>query len=274
MDQASLLSRINELPKIRKVLQELVEMVNRDEVDLMQLSQKIAMEQVVSARILRLANSAHFGRSRTVASIDEAVIRLGTEPIRTLVVVSVLTSAFPKFETMDVTEYWNDTFEVATIASNIAKEVGLEPNQVFTAGILHNIGELMIHALAPEEAKSIQERVDAGEAAEDVQREVLGTTASELGAKLATAWKFAPQLVDSIAHCLDPNNAAEEPKIAWSLHLARQINIDWDDIEEEDQRLEYIESNHDAKVLGLSTAFLPTLENVRGQGRDLAAQMV
>lgn len=124
MDQASLLSRINELPKIRKVLQELVEMVNRDEVDLMQLSQKIAMEQVVSARILRLANSAHFGRSRTVASIDEAVIRLGTEPIRTLVVVSVLTSAFPKFETMDVTEYWNDTFEVVLLPATLRKKWG------------------------------------------------------------------------------------------------------------------------------------------------------
>ncbi|MBD1557238.1 HDOD domain-containing protein [Vibrio sp. S9_S30] len=274
MDQANLLSRINELPKIRKVLQELVEMVNRDEVDLMELSKKIAMEQVVSARILRLANSVHFGRSRTVASIDEAVIRLGTEPIRTLVVVSVLTSAFPKFETMDVTEYWNNTFEVATIASNIAKEIGLEPNQVFTAGILHNIGELMIHALVPEEAKIIQERVNRGEDMETAQRDVLGTSASDLGAKLATAWKFAPQLVDSIAHCLNPENAEEEPKIAWSLHLARQINSDWDDIEEEDDKLKYIESNQDAKVLGLSTAFLPTLENVRGQGRDLAAQMV
>jgi len=274
MEQGELLARINELPKIRKVLQELIEMVNQEDVDLNQLAKKIAMEQVVSARILRLANSAHFGRSRSVASIDEAVVRLGTEPIRTLVAVSVLSSAFPKFDSLDIKQYWSDTFEVATIASQTAKKVGVDPNRAFTAGVLHNIGELMIHALAPDYAKIITDRVNDGEEASLVQNELLGTTATRLGAKLATAWKFAPQLTDSIAHYLAPSNAEEDKKLARLLHFAYRVNRDWDELESEQEREDYLDCCQDAIELGIAPEFANVLDEIRGQGQDIAAQMM
>ncbi|MBF4437742.1 HDOD domain-containing protein, partial [Vibrio anguillarum] len=81
------------LPRIQQVLQELLEMVNKEEVDVGSLTKKIAMEQVLSARLLRLANSAHFGGSRTVSSINDAVIRVGSGSVQTMVVASVLSSA-------------------------------------------------------------------------------------------------------------------------------------------------------------------------------------
>ncbi|WP_087026029.1 HDOD domain-containing protein [Thaumasiovibrio subtropicus] len=273
MSASAMLSRVNELPKIPKVLQELVEMVNQEEVDLMQLSKKISMEQVVSARILRMSNSAHFGRSRTIASVDEAVIRLGVEPIRTLLVVSVLVSAFPKVKGLDMSVYWNDTFEIATIASNVAKKAGLDGNQAFTAGMLHNIGELMIHTLAEEEAMQIVQRVEKGEEKISAQSDVLGITAPELGAKLAVAWKFAPQLVDSIEHYLEPEKAEKDPKMATALHFAYEVNQKWDDFEDED-KTSFVDSNDDVRRLALSNDIVGVLDEARGQGRSMAEQIV
>ncbi len=61
MGQEALISRINELPRIESILQELLEMVNRETLDFGELSKKMSMDQVLSARVLRMANSAHFG---------------------------------------------------------------------------------------------------------------------------------------------------------------------------------------------------------------------
>ncbi len=273
MSASAMLSRVNELPKIPKVLQELVEMVNQEDVDLMQLAKKISMEQVVSARILRMSNSAHFGRSRTIASIDEAVIRLGVGPIRTLLVVSVLVSAFPKVPGLDMATYWSDTFEIATIASNVAKKAGLDGNQAFTAGMLHNIGELMIHTLAEEEAHQITQKIDAGEDKFIAQEAVLGITAPQLGAKLAVAWKFAPQLVDSIEHYMQPDKAKKEPQMASALHFAYEVNQSWDEFGDEEKEV-FVKDSTDLKVLTVNANVVDLLNEARGQGRSMAEQIV
>jgi len=86
MSQAALITRLNELPRIQSLLQELLEMVNQEEVNFGALAKKISMDQVLSARLLRMANSAHFGGTKSIATINDALIRVGTGPVRTLVV--------------------------------------------------------------------------------------------------------------------------------------------------------------------------------------------
>lgn len=273
MNASTMLNRVNELPKIRKVLQELVEMVNQDEVDLLDVAQKISLEQVISARVLRMSNSAHFGRSRTIASVDEAAIRLGVQPIRTLVVASVLMSAFPKIDDFDMNLYWDDTFEIATLASVIAKGAGVDGNEAFTAGMLHNIGELMIQTLAPDEAKQIQEYIESGENPFFAQRNVLGTDAPSLGAKLAKSWKFAPQLVNAIEHHQNPNNASDGHTMAEILHLAYNVNQYWDELESEEQQQKWLSQQSEFKALSLSPNLADALNDARGKGKELAGQI-
>ena len=223
MAQEALLSRINELPRIQKVLQDLLNMVNEDEVDFEQLSKTISTDQVLSARLLRMANSAHFGGNTSVSSVHQAVLRVGTGPVRTLVVASVLSSAFPKVKTLDLNQYWIDTFEVSVIASKIAEQMKVDPHEVFTTGILHNIGELMIHTLVPEAAVEITTRAQNGEDAISVQEELLNISAPALGAKLAKTWNFPAPMVDAIANFHEPRDAELSPQMATTIHLARTM---------------------------------------------------
>ena len=85
MSYQVLISRINELPRIESVLQELLEMVNREQIDFGELAKKMAMDQVLLARVLRMANSAQFGGVKGVSNINDAIVRIGVGAIRNLI---------------------------------------------------------------------------------------------------------------------------------------------------------------------------------------------
>ncbi|WP_221074678.1 HDOD domain-containing protein [Agarivorans aestuarii] len=273
MTEQELLSRVNELPKVSSVVQQLVSMLNDPDCDFSMLAKKISMDQVISARVLRLSNSAHFGRSRTIASVNEAVIRLGIAPLKTMIVVSWLTSAFPKVPKLDMQTYWSDTFEIASITSKIAEKVRIDANEMFTAGILHNIGDLMVYTLAPDVAEQVALRVAEGEDRQAVQQELLGTTTAKLGAELARAWKFAPRLVDTIEFHVNPDAAKIEPLRALVLNFACRLHQDWDHLESKAAKIDYFASHANSGALVLPSSFYVSIDKIRGQGREMALQM-
>jgi len=273
MSHDALISRINELPRIESILQELLEMVNRETIDFGELSRKMSMDQVLSARVLRMANSAHFGGVKGVSTINDAIIRVGGGAIRTLVSSSILSTTFPRLETLNLKDYWSNTFEISMIASTVAKSVRLDPNETFTTGVLHNIGELMIHALVPEKAIEIKKRVDSGESRTRVQQEVLGTDAQELGAALAENWKFPADMVDAIANVNHPGRAEGSKKLACVLYLARDVHNNWDSMLGEDEKGAFLINHPASKALKLTSEMVPKIDKVRGQGSEMAYQL-
>ncbi|MCF8778836.1 HDOD domain-containing protein [Vibrio sp. IRLE0018] len=274
MSQAALITRLNELPRIQSLLQELLEMVNQEDVNFGALAKKISMDQVLSARLLRMANSAHFGGKKTIATINDALIRVGTGPVRTLVVASVLSSAFPKVSTLDMEQYWTDTFEVSVISSKLAAEAGMDVNETFTTGVLHNIGELMIHTLVPEQALVINQRVAKGADPITVQEELLNVSSPTLGAKLARSWNFPEEMADAIEHFHEPREADVSPKLASIIHFARAINSSWDDFKDSNEKAHFLANHPDSRLLCISATFVDQIDRIRGNGRDLAMQMV
>lgn len=273
MSHEALISRINELPRIESVLQELLEMVNREPIDFGELARKMSMDQVLLARVLRMANSAQFGGVKGISNINDAIVRIGVGAIRNLISSSILATTFPKLESLNIKDYWAGTFEVATIASTIAKDIKLDPNEAFTTGVLHNIGDLMIHALEPEKAVAIQQRVWNGENAVQVQREVLGTDAQQLGAVLAESWKFPNELVDAIANVNHPAKAVESKRLACLMYLARDIHQRWDNMLDQQEKQAFLTHSKAAVALHVSPELASKIDSVRGQGSELAYQL-
>ncbi|MGF1742543.1 HDOD domain-containing protein [Vibrio profundum] len=273
MSHDALISRINELPRIESVLQELLEMVNRETIDFGELSRKMSMDQVLSARVLRMANSAHFGGVKGVSTINDAIIRVGGGAIRTLVSSSILSTTFPKLATLNLKDYWSNTFEVSMIASTIAKNVKLDPNETFTTGVLHNIGELMIHALVPDKAVEIMRRVEQGENITEVQKELLDIDSQQLGAALAESWKFPTDMIDAIAHVNHPNRAGESRRLACVLYLARDVHHNWDSMLDSREKTAYLAKHGAAKALKVTGELVGKIDKVRGQGSEMAYQL-
>ncbi len=273
MNQEALLSRFNELPRIESIQQELLNMVNSDNLNFSELSRKMSMDQVLSARVLRMANSAQFGGAQGVSTINEAIIRVGSGAVRTLVSSSVVSGVFPKLATLNIKDYWANTFEIAMIASKLARAARLDPNEAFTTGVLHNIGELMIHALEPDIASQIKYRVEHGEELVAVQKELLDTDAQELGARLAREWQFPSDMADAIENVNHPGRATEAKRLACVLFLAREIHKRWDSLFDEREKRAFLTRHPAAKALALSPDVYVEIDRVRGQGVELAHQL-
>ncbi len=100
MSQQALLAKVDQLPRIEKVLHELLDLVNHPEFDFDELALKLSMDQILSTKVLRMANSALFGSRREISSIKEAVIRIGSDSVRSLVRSSVMSQIFTNLDTI------------------------------------------------------------------------------------------------------------------------------------------------------------------------------
>lgn len=273
MSDQALLEKVDQLPRIEKVLHELLDLVNHPEFDFDELSLKLSMDQMLSTRVLRMANSALFGGRREISSIKEAVIRIGSDAVRSLVRSSVMSQIFTNLETISLKDYWANTFEVSMIASRLSKRAGLDRDEVFTTGTLHDIGELMIHTNLPELAVIIVERVSSGEDAITVQQELLGTDVPTLGAKLAKAWDFPPQMVEAIAYSYQPSKAKNSPNLAHLMRLSMDIHKAWDSLASTEEKQQFIAAHPSNEVLGFPLGMVQTIDIIRGEGYELAYQL-
>ena len=193
--------------------------------------------------------------------------------VRTLISSSVVSGVFPKLATLNIKDYWANTFEIAMIASKLARAARLDPNEAFTTGVLHNIGELMIHALEPDIASQIKYRVDHGEELIAVQKELLDTDAQELGARLAREWQFPSDMADAIENVNHPGKATEAKRLACVLFLAREIHKRWDSLFDEREKRAFLTRHPAAKALALSSDVYIEIDQVRGHGVELAHQL-
>mgnify|MGYP002129449359 CR=1 FL=1 len=116
MSMDLIFSKIKQLPVIPKLLHELMQDFSSDNSRIEDIAKKIAMDQVISAKVLKMANSAAYRRGPEITSIEQAVIRLGFNSLRSLVVASGLMTSFRTPSNFDKNKFWVDNFQVATIA--------------------------------------------------------------------------------------------------------------------------------------------------------------
>ncbi|MGL4717204.1 MAG: HDOD domain-containing protein, partial [Aeromonas sp.] len=154
MSMERLFDKIKQLPTIPQLLHELMLSFNDESTDISEIAAKIAMDQVISVKVLRMANSAAMRRGNDVTSIEQAAIRLGFNRLRSVVVAAGIIGSFKAPPSFNKHKFWTDTFQVATIARMLGQKVqALDPETAFTCALIHNIGELLIQSTLPEEAE-------------------------------------------------------------------------------------------------------------------------
>ena len=242
MEIKDLLSQTDKLPNIPEVVRELIQALNNPDINCDEISQKVTKDQTLSLKILRLVNSAHFGLSRKVASIDEAVVMLGMAKLKTLVIASGFANSASDVEGIDLPLFWCDSFQVAELARWIAEmtEGEVDPDLAFTAGIIHNIGQLLLHMAQPNRAMAIKTLIStAGISRGKAEFDRLGFTSADAGHALLESWKFPEPLALAIKYQNNPADLERDPQLSAVLKLACLINCEsktGDDIEEIIQR--------------------------------------
>lgn len=202
----SFLDLQNRLPSIPSVVQELIASLQDEDVNLSTLVVRIKQDQALSARVLRLANSSYYGVSRRIAVIDDAVILIGLNALRTLVIASGVSQAFQQVPGVDLPSFWRHSLLTALLARELARRAHLGAEQAYTAGLMHRIGHLLICLHHPEHAGFMDRTARDLSLAELLSSEYehVGMDHCELGAAIAEHWNFPPMIQGALRDYADP----------------------------------------------------------------------
>lgn len=200
----SLIEKATTLPSIPKVVQDLIAGFNDPHSDGTTIANILSSDQVLTAKVLRLANSVKYAGHRKVGSVKDAVVILGEDTLRTLVLSIGLTSSFQAPESFNLKAFWRRSFKVANRTKWLAKCINADTEIAYTCGLLHAIGEYLIHLAKPEEAVLIDTAVEKGENRAQIEQKILGFDFTAAGAALADYWHFPSDIVTAIRKQLDP----------------------------------------------------------------------
>jgi putative nucleotidyltransferase with HDIG domain len=179
------------------------------------LAHKIELDQGLSSRVLRVANSSFYGLAREVGTIQDAVTVLGFDTVRSLVVSAGFMHAFFESGSDDLFDrhaYWMRNFRVATYTEALAQCLGGTRQLSFTAGLFHDVGQLVMSICAPEQFAEILKRQKAsGSSLVEIEREMLGFDHAVIGAEMAKRWNFPPKIEHAIHYWRTPESVSFEP---------------------------------------------------------------
>jgi len=174
------------------------------DVSLAALAKLIEKEPGLTTALLRLANSAAYGNGRAIRSVSQAALFLGARTIRNIAVSHVLRAMTAKIDTggLDLMTFWEDSLRRACAGLVLARHAGFEdPSEVFTVGLIQDLGVLMAAVSFPEHGLALQGLRDRPSYERLVrERDLFGRTHSEIFVGLAREWGLPEDLVDAVGH--------------------------------------------------------------------------
>ena len=180
-----LLAQADKLPTLPQVVRYILETLNDEEANADALVQQLNTDPAIVARLLAAANSSAFGLSSQVASTRQAILVLGLATVRSVTLATALIDRLGKVGGVGAL-LWRHSLGVATCARSVAERVGLNPEAAFSAGLLHDIGQLLMLAVVPDGVAMAGERARAeDESIVAAERAVFGYDHAEVGAGLA-----------------------------------------------------------------------------------------
>jgi putative nucleotidyltransferase with HDIG domain len=201
VDFAQVVKRLRDLPALPSVVLDLIGSFGREDVDVSTLAEKMSRDQALAAKILRLANSSFYGRPSKVRTVKQAIVVLGFDSARALAVASSVIENFGAARHVDVEAFWRHSIAAALGAKNLARYAGLDQDYAFVAGLLHDIGRLVLAISFPDEYARVIEACTREDipVAEAELRE-LGVDHQRAGQLLAETWRFPPLIQRAIGH--------------------------------------------------------------------------
>ena len=210
------ISGIDLLPSLSPAVQEIIVISNDITASPKDLLEIIRTDPVLTAKILRLVNSAYFSLSHQVVSLNRALVLLGFNTIKNIAISTEfvkLSSSSPTNKFFQYQDLWEHMIGVGAAGKYIARGCGEDRKvleEYFIAGLIHDLGDFLLMRFLPEEFHRI--RVFALEknlSLRDCSRQVLGFSSGEMGVALAGRWKLQAHLQKVIAKLENPNQGSE-----------------------------------------------------------------
>jgi putative nucleotidyltransferase with HDIG domain len=230
MTAQELVAKVKNLPPVPHAALKLVSLLEQPAVSNTEVVQALRCDNVLTAKLLRACNSPYFGLAEPVASVDQAVFILGHQQILHIVLTIAFGSAMvvplPGYA-VEASELWRHSLVTAIGGEIIANEftdLNVEPPAAFTAGLLHDIGKLVLsQTLTADLQAEVRRRIEQDSFSRaEAEKAVLGTDHGEVGALLLQSWHLPDDLVEAVANHHQPV-LKPRPRLSVVTHLANCI---------------------------------------------------
>lgn len=228
---ADTVCHLGKLPSLPRLYQAITEEMNREDVSLKRVASIIGQDLAMTAKVLQLVNSAFFGLGRRVANIDQAVSYLGIDVIRSLVVSHAAFAAFDSADLNFFQQLWTHSQMTGSLAKMIAERESRDPivhGEALQAGMLHDIGALVLAARLPDRYRDIRDYADRGDGPLAIREEqVFGCDHGRVGAYLMGLWGLSDRIVEAIAYHDRPSDCAfREISPLTAVHVASALVLE------------------------------------------------
>jgi HD-like signal output (HDOD) protein len=216
------------LPTLPAYVFELNSLLSASPVNLKRVGEVIRTDPSLTAQVLRLCNSAFLGFRERVTRIEHAIMMVGTERLRTMILTcSLIEYVGHRVASEDIQAFWQHCFLAAALSENLARGIAyFQPEEAYLAGLLHDIGALPLLLANKTELKEGEGTpgVSWGESLE-LERERFGTDHCEVGHWIGVSWNFSPTLLEVMVSHHSPREALRDPHLVAVVSAADQFCV-------------------------------------------------
>ena len=208
---------VKDLPTLPKVLDEVSRLVKDPDSSTEQIAKLISMDQVLSAKVLKMVNSPIYGFPGRISSVHHALVLLGFNVLRGVIVSTSVFDIMNK----NMVGLWEHSVGCALASSAVARQCKVkEVEDVSVAGLLHDLGKVVTTVQLPELKTVIEDLVKSQDFSYlEAERQVLGFGHDRVNAWLADHWKLPPNIKEGMGYHHKPQSASLYPEIACCVHM-------------------------------------------------------
>ena len=224
-------NRVHNLPTPPVVFEQISKVINDPDTSAYDIANIISEDPALTAKILRLTNSSFYGIPRTVTSVKQAIVILGLEVVKSLIISASVFEIFAKKYKLDksyIDNFWRHSLSAAFMARILSRKgeklSPMEAEQFFSAGLLHDIGKLVIITELATDYKLIREALD-GDITLTVytaEATIMGIDHSDIGSFLCSKWNLPEPLCEAIANHHKEDMVVSQ-KYTAAIHLANYL---------------------------------------------------
>lgn len=212
---------IHDLPTLPALLGKIVSTVSDETASQQDIYRLISHDHTLAEKILRVANSALFGHSGLINDIEQAMLLLGNDRIKSIALGMTVMGLFPGHSEFNIKNLWVHSYEVAFLASVISDIVPMTcPRESFLSGLLHDIGRIIFFKMAPRDFLKISTTDDML----DRERELFGCTHAEAGAWFTLETNMPPEIISTLMFHHNPLKAEDYKDAVSVVALAEALS--------------------------------------------------
>lgn len=183
----------------------------------------VELDPMLTARLIRVANSAYYGLSRRVASTTLAVSVVGFSTVRAI--AGAAASGLFDADDSVPEHFWEHSLSTAAACSLLAPRFGAAASDAFAVGMLHDLGSALLYRGRPKAFAEVAERVARGEDLQAVELEVFGITHEGAGGRVFAAWHFPEEFITAIERHHESDENAIRPPLVETLRVANALSV-------------------------------------------------